>query len=268
MANYFIGDVHGCYKELMSLLELISYNNQTDKLYFSGDLINKGPHSYETIKFVMNDKGADSILGNHDLHFLALATGNLSKNKKHNLNEILNSSDCNDIVEWLRFRPILINVDNNILVHAGIYPGWSLTQANKYGQELEIAFQSDQWLSIIENMYGNYPDAWNDNLTGNDRLRALINIFTRMRFIGPKLKLDFNETGNIPENKKLIPWYEETHRINKDKNIFFGHWASLQGQSNNKQFISLDGGCVWGGKLIAYRLNDQQIFTVKSLRNF
>lgn len=264
MAKYYIGDIHGCYRELMQLLELIAFNSSTDSLYFSGDLVNKGQYSHETMKFILNTKNVNSVLGNHDLHLLALATGHLPQHKKHNLEGILNSKERIDIIEWIRHRPMLIVNNNDILVHAGIYPTWTLDNAIEYAKELEQALQAPNWQDLMKVMYGDSPDAWDNNLVGWDRLRSIINIFTRMRYIDSKLKLDFTETGSNSSKESLKPWYEYSCNIEADKKVFFGHWASLQGKSNNKKFISIDGGCVWGGKLIAIRVEDQKIFEVPS----
>ena len=264
MAEYYIGDVHGCYRELMQLLDLISFNSSTDSLYFSGDLVNKGQYSYETMKFMLSTKNVNSVLGNHDLHLLALATGHLPQHKNHNLEGILNSKERIDIIEWLRHRPMLIVNNNNILVHAGIYPTWNLDNASGYAKELEQVLQAPNWQDLMQVMYGDLPNTWDNNLLGWDRLRAIINIFTRMRYCDSQLKLDFTETGSSSSQEGLKPWYEYNCNIARDEKVFFGHWASLQGKSNNHQFISIDGGCVWGGKLMAVRLEDEEIFHVSS----
>ncbi|MBT4884544.1 MAG: symmetrical bis(5'-nucleosyl)-tetraphosphatase [Legionellales bacterium] len=262
MATYFIGDLHGCYTQLMDLLALIDFKKDKDQLWFSGDLVNKGPLSYKTIKFIMELKNANSILGNHDLHFLALSQGLLPENKNHNLNEIIKHEDCADIVNWLRNRPLIYSQHNNTLVHAGIHPTWTLADATIYANEVEKTLQGPDWLELLKNMYGNSPSRWNNNLQGWLRLRVLINIFTRMRYLSSDLALDFSETDAQPTDKSLKPWYECHENISHDSKVYFGHWASLQGKSNNKQFISIDGGCVWGGQLIAIRIEDCKQFKI------
>ncbi|MEE3003035.1 MAG: symmetrical bis(5'-nucleosyl)-tetraphosphatase [Pseudomonadota bacterium] len=265
MATYFIGDVHGCYDQLMNLLELISYNSNTDTLWFCGDLVNKGPKSYETIKFVMDSKNTYSILGNHDLHFLALSQGFLPSNKSHNLEKILNSKHCNNVIEWLRFRPLTMLKENFLLVHAGIYPTWSIETSQKLAKEVESLLQGGAWLELLKNMYGNQPNSWEDELEGWERIRTIINIMTRMRFLSSKLELDFNKTDAELDNKQLIPWFQFVNDKMDNYSIAFGHWASLRGSLHKKEYVALDGGCVWGGKLIAYRLEDKKSFFVKNI---
>jgi bis(5'-nucleosyl)-tetraphosphatase (symmetrical) len=259
MTKYFIGDVHGCYAELMKLLDVISYDSKKDSLYFAGDLVNKGPKSYETIKFIMDQPNADTVLGNHDLHLMALASGLLPKNKSHNLDDILKSRKCHDIIDWLRTRPLLIRENSNILVHAGIHPTWDIDMSIAYANEVETHLQSNNWQELIANMYGNTPNVWSENLTGWDRIRCLINIFTRMRFISTNYTLDFDETAATTINTNLKPWFQYPNMLNPKETVYFGHWASLKGNSGSKQFISIDGGCVWGNKLIAISFEDNKM---------
>ena len=251
MATYFIGDVHGCYKELKELLSKISFNPTTDTLWFSGDIVNKGPKSYEVISYIMDLPNANTVLGNHDMYLLALSQGLLPPDKPNTLTPILDAPNLKDIIAWLRSRPFLHTEGNNVLVHAGIYHSWSIADAAGYAAELSSILQSDNWVSLLENMYGDTPSKWHNDLTGNERARCLINIFTRMRFLTPSLELDFEHIGHPSENKDLIPWYEAKSDNLQATKVFFGHWSMLGGNSNNSRCIAIDGGCVYGGELIA-----------------
>lgn len=256
MATYFIGDVHGCYKELKELLNEISFKPQADNLWFCGDLVNKGPKSHEVISYIMDLPHANTVLGNHDMHLLALSQGlQLPADKPNTFTEVLKAPNIKDIITWLRSRPFLHQEGNNVLVHAGIYPTWSITNATSYSDELSCALQSDNWVNVITHMYGDTPSTWHDDLKETDRTRCLINIFTRMRFLTPSLELEFEHIGHPNDNSQLVPWYEANNPHLNTTKVFFGHWSMLNGNSQNKSCISIDGGCVYGGRLIAKKIS-------------
>jgi bis(5'-nucleosyl)-tetraphosphatase (symmetrical) len=254
MTTYFIGDVHGCYKELKELLSDISFNPKDDTLWFGGDTINKGPKSYDVISYIMDLPHADMVLGNHDMHFLALSQGLLPENQQHTLTDILNAPNLKDIIAWVRNRKFLHIEGNNALVHAGIHPSWSIADAAAYSAELTTILQSDGWITLLKNMYGDTPSKWHTELEGHEHTRCLINIFTRMRFLSSELELDFVQTGHPNDTNQLIPWYDIKNNNLQTTKVFFGHWAMLRGNSNNQQCIAIDGGCVYGGNLIARKI--------------
>lgn len=254
MNTFFIGDVHGCYDSLQRLLARIHYQPDQDHLWFAGDLVNKGPDSLRCMQLILSLPNANSVLGNHDLHFLALASGALPSNKSHNMDDIIDSADGEHIIEWMRHRPLLYRHPQGILVHAGLYPTWSIDEATGYAEEVATQLQGENWQQLLQHMYGNHPADWQHHYTGWDRYRALINIFTRIRFINTAYHLDFSETGQTSTQDTLSPWYMHCQIATPECPVYFGHWASLQGQSSHPHYISIDGGCVWGGELVAEKL--------------
>ncbi|MFN3234382.1 MAG: symmetrical bis(5'-nucleosyl)-tetraphosphatase [Gammaproteobacteria bacterium] len=264
MATYAIGDIQGCFDALKALLSYIRFNEKEDTLWFAGDLVNRGPKSLETLKFIKNlgDKHK-VVLGNHDLHLLALAEG-VRETKPHDkLLSILNAKEKENILTWLRHQPLLVHDDtlNYTMTHAGLLPQWDLALAKKCAYEAERALQSATYVDFLKNMFGNEPNQWHDDLAGWDRLRCIINGFTRLRFCTPTGVMDFTQTGPIgTQPEGCIPWYEVPERKNKNLNILFGHWASLEGKTSAENVFALDTGCVWGGPLRAMRLEDRAIF--------
>jgi len=256
MSTYFIGDVHGCYDALQRLLEDIHYQPERDHLWFAGDLVNKGPESLRCMQLILSLPHANSVLGNHDLHLLALASGVLPESKSHNMEDIMESADRDHIVEWLRHRPLLHSHPQGTLVHAGLYPTWTLAASKGYAQEVERVLQGAQWRDLLANLYGNTPADWQESHSGWDRYRAIINIFTRMRFIDNHNQLDFSETSRETNQTHLSPWYKRCSIATPECPVYFGHWASLQGDSQHPDYISIDGGCVWGGKLLGVCIKD------------
>ena len=255
MTTYFIGDVHGCYQELKKLLSDISFKPKTDTLWFSGDIMNKGPKSHDVISYIMSLPNADMVLGNHDMHFLALSQGLLPEHKQHTLEGILKSPDLKDIITWVRGRKFVHTDGSNALVHAGLHPSWSIAEAMAYSAELTTILQSDNWVDLLKTMYGDTPAKWHTEIQGSERTRCLINIFTRMRFLTPTLELDFEQTGCPNDTQQLIPWYYIKNNNLAATKVFFGHWAALKGHSNHARCIALDGGCVYGGELIAKKIS-------------
>lgn len=263
MATYAIGDVQGCFDELQTLLKKINFNPQVDQLWFVGDLVNRGPKSLEVLRFVKNLPQTKIVLGNHDLHLIALAYGNPYPD--HTLNAVLTAPDREELIEWLRRLPLLHHDEklNFVMVHAGIYPLWNLNQAKTYAQEFETALHSEKISELLKNMYGDQPDQWNENLAGEERLRFIVNTFTRMRFCTPAGKLEFHNIGKINSvSQNYLPWFKIPNRATKNLNIIFGHWAALQGETGEPKVFALDTGCVWGNCLTAMRLQDQEKFSV------
>lgn len=271
MASYAIGDLQGCYDSLQRLLERINFDPAEDKLWFAGDLVNRGPDSLSCLRLVksLGDK-AITVLGNHDLHLIAIAAEH-KKNNDKGIKKVLKADDAVELFEWLRTRP-LIHHDKKLgytMVHAGIYPKWSLKKALKYADELHQVLASDNYLDFIHNMYGNKPAKWKKELQGWDRLRFICNAFTRMRYCYENSKLDFsrNDTPQVKPSE-LIPWFDVPERKMKGQKILFGHWSTL-GLLKRTDVYSLDTGCVWGGMLTALRFDcdEPEYISVNCQRN-
>lgn len=268
MATYAIGDLQGCYDELMDLLNKIQFSPSTDRLWFVGDIINRGPKSLACLRFIHElGDGAITVLGNHDLHLLAVVFGQIPHKSYDTFDDILSAPDCFDLCHWLRARPLLHH-DARLgftMAHAGIFPEWTLSQAQCYANEVEQVLQSEQYQDFLTHMYGDYPDHWQDSLKGYERRRFITNCFTRMRLCGPGDKLNLRKKGPPSEGTGYIPWFRVPNRVNKELKIVFGHWAALEchvyGEPN---IYALDSGCVWGLKLTAMRLEDEKRFEVPS----
>ncbi len=267
MSTYAIGDVQGCYQPLMQLLEKIQFDAQKDTLWFTGDLVNRGPQSLEVLRFVyqLGDKH-QTVLGNHDLHLLAVADGSRMQHHSDTLSEILNAPDINELLNWLSFRPLLVQDDvrGYVMTHAGIAPSWTIAKARALAQEVEAVLRKGDAHELYSHMYGNQPDLWDDALTGMDRLRCIINYFTRMRFCHRDGRLDLSYKGTIQDkHPDLIPWFDVQPRAASGVKMIFGHWAALNGEVDQPDLFALDTGCVWGNKLTAMRLEDGQRINVQ-----
>lgn len=269
MATYAIGDVQGCFDELQKLLKVIHFDNNRDVLWFVGDLVNRGPKSLEVLRLVKSLKHTVVVLGNHDLHLLSVFHAKDPKHITHNLGDIFSAADGQELIDWLRFRPLLhYNQQlNYVMVHAGIYPYWTLFQAKKYACEVEKILQSDNYAEFLEKIYGNEPSIWNNSLEGIARQRFIINSFTRMRFCNLEGRLDFSETGELNSAPKgYLPWFKIARHDAEQYKLVFGHWAALKGKTNNENVIGLDTGCVWGDKLTAFCLEDGRRFSVEQVK--
>lgn len=262
MATYAIGDIQGCYDELMALLEKLDFNENEDKLWIAGDVVNRGPKSLDVLRFLKNlPKPPKIVLGNHDLHLLAVACGATREKPKDTLHKILKAKDSEEILHWLRHQPLLHHHARlgYVMVHAGLAPQWDLTLAKKCATELENILQSSDHVEFFHHMYGNDPGCWSEELTGWPRLRFIANCFTRMRFCDLSGHLNLavkSKIGSQPEN--LVPWFKFPNRANQSLKIIFGHWAALMGQTDEPNVYPLDTGCVWGNALTAMRLEDEK----------
>lgn len=259
MSTYAIGDIQGCYQPLKQLLEKIQFDADKDTLWFTGDLVNRGPQSLDVLRFVyqLGDKH-QTVLGNHDLHLLAVADGK-TQHHTDTLSEILTAPDVNELLDWLRNRPLFVKHDslNYVMTHAGIAPTWTIEKASALAREVESVLRDGDAHELYHHMYGNQPDLWDDALCGMDRLRCIINYFTRMRFCHRDGRLDLSYKGTIEDkHPDLVPWFDVEPRANADSNIIFGHWAALGGELDRPHLFALDSGCVWGNKLTAMRLED------------
>lgn len=258
MAVYAIGDVQGCYDPLQRLLAELNFDPAADRLWFAGDLVNRGPQSLPVLRLVhsLGDR-AVTVLGNHDLTLLAVAEGYRQAKHKDSFHSILEAPDRDTLLGWLRRRPLLHHDPalGFTLVHAGIPPQWDLPQARSCAGELEKTLQGAEYGSFLANMFGSEPRRWRDDLEGFDRLRYIVNGFTRMRFCAVDGALNFAEKGAPGRQPAhLLPWFQVPGRRNAGINIVFGHWAAL-GYYRAAGLYGLDSGCVWGGRLTALRLD-------------
>ena len=259
MAIYAIGDVQGCYSELCRLLEKIDFDPAEDTLWFCGDLVNRGPESLQTLKFVKSLGGsALTVLGNHDLHLLALHHGVKKVRDSSSLRKILKSPDRDELMDWLQTQPLL-HYDKRhraVVVHAGIHPAWGLSKARKLAGEVEAALQGKKAARFFRKMYGNTPVKWSDDLKGAKRLRFITNVFTRMRYFDRAQRLDFtvNRSPRHYLRSGLTPWFQIKATLREDVRVLFGHWSTLPVGCYGRCF-ALDGGCVWGGHMVALRVD-------------
>ena len=262
MATYAVGDIQGCYKALLKLLKKVDFSPSRDQLLAAGDVINRGPDSLATLDYVMSlEHSFKMVLGNHDLHFLAVANKTKALKKKDTLDKLLDAKNAGQITTWLEQQPLFYAPENLpfVMVHAGIPPMWNLSQAENYANEVEAILNTPQKIDFFEHMYGNDPDQWDNNLTGNDRLRTITNYFTRMRFCDNKGKLELTtKTGPEIPPPGYQPWYTFRNEENTSKTILFGHWAALEGRINSLHAAALDTGCVWGGKLTMMHLETRE----------
>ena len=259
MAIYAIGDLQGCYDPFRELLDTLHFDPANDKLWLTGDLVNRGPKSLKTLRFVRSlGDAAIAVLGNHDLHLLALANGKLSNiSRFETLQKILAASDRDELLDWLRRRP-LAHYDaelDTLLVHAGTHPAWSVKNTLARAAEVEDALRGDKYTVLLGKMYGNTPTVWSNKLTGYKRLRFIVNVLTRMRMLTGNMRLNFAHSGSpYRARKNLIPWYDIDAPDRAGTRIAFGHWSAL-GLVVLPDLISLDTGCVWGRQLTAVRLD-------------
>jgi bis(5'-nucleosyl)-tetraphosphatase (symmetrical) len=263
MAIYAIGDIQGCHAELARLLAEIDFNPAADQLWFVGDLVNRGPGSLEVLRLVKSlGDSAITVLGNHDLHLLAVAEGVAELHRTDTLDEILGAPDRDELLHWLRNQKLLHTQDGYVLVHAGLMPQWTVQKAAGYAREVEGALSGDDYATFLSRMYGNAPHAWDDELTGYKRLRVIVNAFTRMRICTKEGEMEFKfkgEVEHIPAG--YLPWFDIPKRASNKATVIFGHWSAL-GLLVKKHIIALDTGCLWGGPMTAIRLDDRKLFQV------
>jgi len=266
MAHYVVGDVQGCFKELEALLKKIKFNKEIDQLIFAGDLVNRGKDSNKVLEFcIKNKKSVSGVLGNHDFYLLYLIE---HQKKDKSLKKVLESKNIRHYQSWLKSLPLFLEIKiketNEVfwISHAGIPFIWSIDDAKKLSKEVQASLKNDA-SNILAKMWGDTPKKWNENLKGYKRLRVIINYFTRMRYLSEdgSLKLDLKSKT---AKKGYIQWFHQTkENLNNNENIVFGHWASINGETNIDNIIGLDTGCVWGNKLTAIRLEDKKIFRIK-----
>jgi len=265
VSTYVIGDLQGCFATLQSLLKAIAYDRKADQLTFVGDIVNRGTGSLDCLRFVRDlGAGARMVLGNHDLHLLAVAEGIARQGRLDTLQPLLDAPDADELLGWLRRQPLLLCETAYAVVHAGLIPSWSWELARRLASEVETELQGAQYKSLLLKMYGNKPAAWKDDLQGFDRLRVTINAMTRMRTLDADGAMDLGYKGDrehLPAG--LLPWFECPSK-RQPRLILAGHWSAL-GFYQRDDFIGLDSGCVWGRELTAVRLEDRALFQVPCL---
>jgi bis(5'-nucleosyl)-tetraphosphatase (symmetrical) len=262
MATLAIGDIQGCYDQLMRLLERAGYDERRDVLWFVGDLVNRGPQSLATLRFVRGlGERAVTVLGNHDLNLLAVAEGIRKPHRGDTDGDILAAPDRNELLTWLRGQKMMHVENGYAMVHAGLLPQWTIPQAAALAREAEAALRAPGYRQFLRDMYGNEPVRWRDDLTGTERLRIVVNTMTRMRLttadgaleLSYKMGLDRVPPGHMP-------WYDAPRRASRGTTILFGHWAS-HGVIVREDVACRDRGCGWGRALSALRLEDRRLFS-------
>ena len=262
MAHYAIGDVQGCFDELEALLAKIGFNHGCDTLWLTGDIVNRGPKSLESLKFCMkHEDSVQIILGNHDLHLLAVLYGHGTMKKRDTIEPIVKHKHADKMRDWLRHQPLLVQKDSYLMVHAGLLPQWTAAQAAEFAREVEHSMRHSKHGEYFAEMYGNKPAAWSEDLWGADRLRLLVNVFTRMRALNADGNLDYDFKSTPSEMPPhLHAWFDAPNRRHLDHTIVFGHWSALGLlDSAEKKVLALDTGALWGGCLTAVNLADHSI---------
>lgn len=271
MTTYAVGDIQGCYDALRKLLKKVGFRPSVDQLWCLGDLVNRGPKSGDTLRYLQDlGDSCKIILGNHDLHFIALHEGCAPGGNKDTLEALLAAADCAQLCDWLRGQPLayletietLGGPRDHLMVHAGICPKWSLKKTLKLAAEVESALRAESYRDFLSNMYGNLPDRWSNRLTGFERLRVITNYLTRLRFCNDSGALDLTSKSGVstaPEG--FAPWFFfET--LSAETTLLFGHWAALEGITGRKHVHALDTGYVWGRELTLMRLEDGRRFEI------
>ena len=263
MATYAIGDIQGCMSALQGLLDHIKFNQARDRLWFAGDLVNRGPQSLDVLRFVKQlGPAAIVVLGNHDIHLLALWSQITRPGRKDTLQPILAASDADELLHWLRFRPLLHAQEGYVMIHAGMLPSWSMSQAMALAHEVEEALQHENFQEMLPAIYFRKTVDPSANLSTEKRLGLTTNVLTRLRVCTNEGVPEFSFKGPPEEAPPgHVPWFRIPNRATQDETIIFGHWSAL-GIVQEEHIIALDGGCVWGRELVAMRLEDRELFRV------
>lgn len=269
--NYVIGDVQGCFEALKALLKTIQFDPDQDFIWFAGDLVARGENSLGALRFIkklVERNAAATVLGNHDLTLLAAARGIKAIKDKDNIRDVIDAIDSDDLIDWLRKQPLCVFPNaKTILTHAGIPTNWTAEQTAALAAEVEAVIAADDFDVVdafLKEMYGKEPTLWSDELTGHARLRCIVNYLTRMRLTDSagRLEFSFKDSLNDPMPEGFKPWFEFASQAAQTHKVVFGHWAALQGKTISDSIQNVDGGCVWGHQLMAYRLEDETLFAV------
>jgi len=269
--NYVIGDVQGCFEALKALLKTIQFDPDQDFIWFAGDLVARGENSLGALRFIkklVERNAAATVLGNHDLTLLAAARGIKAIKDKDNIRDVIDAIDSDDLIDWLRKQPLCVFPNaKTILTHAGIPTNWTAEQTAALAAEVEAVIAADDFDVVdafLKEMYGKEPTLWSDELTGHARLRCIVNYLTRMRLTDStgRLEFSFKDSLSDPMPEGFKPWFEFASQAAQTHKVVFGHWAALQGKTISDSIQNVDGGCVWGHQLMAYRLEDETLFAV------
>ncbi|GAB3268973.1 diadenosine tetraphosphatase [Chitinimonas naiadis] len=265
MSTYAVGDLQGCLQELLSLLEQVGFDHGRDRLYLVGDLVNRGPESLAVLRWVhAHQASVRVVLGNHDLHLLAVQAGLARSKGRDTLQEILRADDAATLLDWLREQPLVRREGGFLFVHAGLLPAWTAEQALTLSEEVRQQLRGPTYQDFLAAMYGNQPSRWEEGLQGFDRLRLIVNACTRMRLLDSAGGLDFEFKGELADAPAgLSAWFDAPGRLSRDVTVVCGHWSAL-GLLVRPDVIALDTGCVWGGSLTAIRLDDGRVSQVPS----
>jgi bis(5'-nucleosyl)-tetraphosphatase (symmetrical) len=258
MALYLIGDLQGCNEPLGRLLDTLDFSPSRDTLYLLGDLVNRGPDSLGVLRRLMAlGDAARCLLGNHDLHLLAIAHGVRKPHRSDTMGDILRATDRSALLDWLRQRPIALQAHGWLMVHAGVLPSWDAAQTMALAGEVEAVLRGPDWVAFLQGMYGDQPDRWREDLAGAERLRVIVNALTRLRFCSAPGQMEFatkNAAATAPPG--FMPWFDVPGRRTAGTPVAFGHWSTLK-RVPRGDVLALDTGCVWGGCLTAARLLDE-----------
>lgn len=274
MSTYVVGDLQGCARSFDELLDRVGFDARTDRVWLVGDLVNRGPDSLAVLRRVVAlGDAARVVLGNHDLHLLAVAAGVRKPGRQDTLDGVMTAPDAGELLDWLRHQPLahretVTDVDV-LMVHAGVVPGWSADETLARAREVERALRADDWVDLLARVFGNQPHRWKPELEGIDRLRVIVNVLTRLRFCSADDRLDFESKDAPVDGSGAFPpppagylaWFDHVERRTRGTLVVFGHWSTL-GLMLREDVIGLDTGCVWGGKLTAVRLEDRTLFQV------
>lgn len=263
MSTYVIGDLQGCLPKLSELLDRVRSACPDPRFVFVGDLVNRGPSSLATLREVRGlGHTASMVLGNHDLHLLAVAHGIRKPHPSDTLDDVLDAPDRDELLDWLRRQPLALMEDGQLIVHAGVPPQWTAARTMALAGEVEAVLRGPNWLDFLRHMYGNTPDRWDDSLTGVDRLRCIVNALTRIRFCTADGRMELASAKGV---ETALPgymrWFDVPGRKTEDVTVVFGHWSTL-GLTMRPNLISLDTGCLWGGQLTAVCLQDRSVIQV------
>ncbi|MDF0605896.1 symmetrical bis(5'-nucleosyl)-tetraphosphatase [Neisseriaceae bacterium TC5R-5] len=263
MAIYAIGDIQGCFAAFQQLLRVIEFNPGKDSLWLTGDLVNRGPQSLEVLRWVFQHQDqVTMVLGNHDLHLLALAEGFGRSHRSDTLDQVLNAADGKVLLDWLRCQPLMLTGQGYAMVHAGLLPEWTIDKALDLAEEVEDGLSGPHYRQLLSSLYGNRPVRWGEELKGSDRIRVIVNAMTRMRLVNQQGEMDLSYKGGLADAPAgLLPWFEVENRRHAEIPVICGHWSAL-GCHITEEVVAIDSGCLWGGSLTAFRLDDRAVFTL------
>lgn len=265
---FVIGDIQGCYSGLRRLLDKAEFSPDKDKLYAVGDLVARGEDSLATLRFLKSlENNFSCVLGNHDLHLLAVVNNIRKAKKSDKLQSLLDAPDLTELVDWLRQFPLAQRISpNHVIVHAGLYPQWSTETLIQLSQEVSEQLRSERYVSLLENMYGNSPALWSSKLKNSEKIRFIVNACTRMRFLRNDRSLEFDTKSHPSKaSSKLLPWFAvDNPHLAPNEHVIFGHWAALNCETQRDRFIGLDSGFVWGQELTLLRLNDHSLIKISA----